>query len=301
MATKQASPADLMSRFSQPLWQRIRLKNTRPLWIVEGVFRGYNYTVIELEHDGAGLLSTDTSRDVTTVFTIKLPKKSDAWYLPDQGNSEDRLLCVDDGHVYAAALAKQPRVRDWTKWLTMATNAADQVIRGPVKRPVGQREKVQERVWNAQDRRWVLLWSIWMSPILLLVWALLLSDLQQWLMFGKIVHCDLKTQVATSVQGWSALLYLAPMLVPMIGAARLVYVMNVYIQRPGFALRLNLEGIVAAVCCGLALMFWQNYLDGHETSCEDARAFSRFDTEYAAYRMPGDTAKRWPYISGSTG
>ncbi|QLA81569.1 hypothetical protein EXV95_13525 [Acidovorax sp. JMULE5] len=136
MAVREPAPKDLLTRFSHPLWEPLRLEDLKPEWIVKGQHRGYDGMAIELTHRATGLvMGSNRLPDTTTVFVLRLPRKYKVWYLPADRITPGRQVCVDDKCVYAAALGQQPRVRDWRRWLDVAADAADEAVQNEGRRP----------------------------------------------------------------------------------------------------------------------------------------------------------------------
>jgi hypothetical protein len=129
MAVREPAPKDLLTRFSHPLWERLRLEDLKPEWIVKGQHRGYDWMAIELTHRATGfVMGSNRLPDTTAVFVLRLLRKSKGRYLPADRIPPGRQVCVDDECVYAAALGQQPRVRDWHRWLDAAADAADEAL-----------------------------------------------------------------------------------------------------------------------------------------------------------------------------
>src|SRR3990167_1876928 len=222
MATREAPPPGLLEGFSAPLWERLRLDRLRPLSIVRGQHRGHDWMAIELEHGSTGLYSTGApSTDTTTVFVVRLPRKSSGWYLPDDRITATQQVCVDDEHVYAAALGQRPRARDWRRWPGPALDAAEEVVRTEGQRPAADAAQAA-RPWNPHDRSWVLVWAVLTVPLAFM---------------------------------------------PLAGLLQLARTSVVHIHTPGFALRLNLQGVALAGVSLLALYAMQMLMASARGPC----------------------------------
>ncbi len=246
MATREAPPPGLLDGFSAPLWERLRLDRLRPLSIVRGQHRGHDWMAIDLEHGSTGLFSTGApSTGTTTVFVVRLPRKSSGWYLPDDRITATQQVCVDDGHVYAAALGQRPRVRDWRRWLDTAIDAAEEVVRTEGQRPAADTAQAT-RHWNPHDRQWVLAWAVLTVPLAFMVLAVLMHAFQEWRSLGAIVWCDSSTHLGSTLRGWKAAACFGLLLLPLAGLLQLARTSALHIHTPGFALRLNLLGVALA-------------------------------------------------------
>jgi len=267
MATREAPPPGLLEGFSAPLWERLRLDRLRPLSIVRGQHRGHDWMAIDLEHGSTGLFSTGApSTDTTTVFVVRLPRKSSGWYLPDDRITATQQVCVDDGHVYAAALGQRPRVRDWRRWLDTAIDAAEEVVRTEGQRPAADSTQ-SARHWNPHDRRWVLVWAVLTVPLAFMVLAVLMDAFQEWRSLGAIVWCDSSTHLGSTLRGWKAAACFGLLLLPLAGLLQLARTSALHIHTPGFALRLNLQGVALASVSLLVLYALQALMASARGPC----------------------------------
>ena len=264
MAVREPAPKGLLSRFGSPLWERLRLEDLKPEWIVKGQHRGYDWMAIELTHRATGLvMGSERLPDTTTVFVLRLPRKSRGWHLPGDRITPTQQVCVDDECVYAAALGRQPRVRDWRRWLDIAADAADEVVRN--ERPLAATGAVgtassahaagsdaghdegDEPVWNPHDGRWVLFWTIVALALGGGILLLLAIGYNDWQRHGAIVQCNAATHLGTVLRGWKMWLYLGLLATPLLGIGRLLHTMATRMHRPGFTLQINVEGTVLLV------------------------------------------------------
>ena len=245
MAVKEKPPRDLLASFSKPLWERLGLTATRPVWIVKGQHRGYDWMAIELDHGGTGFQQAGAT---TTVFVVWLPRKSAHWHLPGHRITSEQQVCVDDACVYAAALGEQPPVRTWTHWLDLAVDAAEEVIRTEGTRrdesPQQKMKRADEASWNPTDIHLVLLCSVSMVVFSFLNVMMLAEAYGEWQRHGAILVCHPKTSIGTYLQGWKAVAYAASLATPLLIALKALYTMVTRIHRPGFFFQLSLEGLV---------------------------------------------------------
>lgn len=262
MAVREAPPPGLLASFSAPLWERLHLEEMRPLWIVTGQHRGYDWMAIELEHQATGLLmGSERVSDTTTFFVMRLPRKSCGWYLPAHRITSVQQVCVDDECVYVAALGQQPRVRDWRRWLDITANAADEVVQTEGSRraaaPAGGVDEEPESPepepsWNPHDDRWAMSWLMVALALGGIVLLFIAMDYSAW-RDGSIVRCDEATHTGTVLRGWKLWLHVGILAIPLVGIGRLLHTMSTRIHRPGFALQINVEGVLLVACSlGLA-------------------------------------------------
>ncbi|EJE48902.1 hypothetical protein PMI14_06665 [Acidovorax sp. CF316] len=273
MAVKEPPPPGLLDSFSNPVWERVRLDDPKPLWIVQSSHRGYKWMAIELEHRSEGLFSDGaSSTDTTTVFVVRLPEKSGDWFLPASRITAHRQVCVDDECVYVAAVGQSPRVRDWPRWLDTAADAADEVIgnRGKKAHPPRGDDGAaddDEKSWNPHDGRWVLFWMMITVPAAFMLAMLLMVFYKEWAGTGAVSHCDKLAHLGYQLQGWKAKAYLGLFIVPFIGWGRLLHTVSTRMHKPGFVLRLNLEGAALAALSVLALFLQQTLTGWARTAC----------------------------------
>lgn len=272
MADRLAPPPGLMDRFSEPPWKTARLEDVRPLWIVEGVFEGYRYTVIQTAHDSISLLPRRSQRynSGTTFFVIELPERLRGQVVTTRSYPPYHVVVADDRHLYVAALGKRPPIAKWKEWLKTAADAADRMQSAPSAATgtdtAAQREP---RHWNPHDRRWILYWLIGCGFTGLFVGVLWQQEAAQWWNHGLISICSGRTHVGQRIAGWGAITYLALLAVPLISIPRLVWVMCSRIHTRGFGVRLNCEGIalaalsVLALEAGKRLLAWQTFACTH--------------------------------------
>ena len=272
MAVKERPPAGLLESFANPLWERVKLANAKPEWIVRSTHRGYEWMAIELRHSAVGLFSEGF--DTTTVFVVRLPEASDQWFLPAERIAAHRQLCVDRDCLYLATLGESPRVRDWPRWLEMAADAADEVVsnrgrKGHPPSPPGSLTEAEEDApsWNPHDGRWVLFWMVITVPAAFMLAMLVMAFYKEWAGTGAISHCDPLAHMGYQLQGWKAQAYLGLFIVPFLGWGRLLYTVSTRMHRPGFALRLNLEGVALAALSVLALFLQQTLTGWARTAC----------------------------------
>jgi hypothetical protein len=257
MAEKEIAPHGLLDRFSNPLWQRLGLSSLKPLWIVRSERRGYNWMVIEL------LQRANEGQDITTtVFMVRLPRKSSRWHLPGNRITRSRQICVDDEWVYVAELGRQPRVRDWPRWLDIAIDTADEVVRTASTHPVPKRHYRMEDgtlapyshpSWNPHDGSWVGIWAGICLAIGVFVLLSLVVGYQDWQHDGTVTRgCDPDTRRGAVLSGWKAAAWFGMLAVALLGICRVAYTLFTRVHKPGFALRANVEGILLlAVIFGL--------------------------------------------------
>lgn len=258
MAVREAAPEGLLESFSHPLWQRLGLNRLEPLWIVRSESRGHAWMVIEL------LQRASEGRDTTTtVFMVRLPRKSPRWHLPGDRITASRQVCVDDEWVYVAELGRQPRVRDWPHWLDIAIDTAEEVVRTASTHPVPRRHyRMQDGTqvpsshpsWNPHDGNWVFLWA----ALCLLIGGFVLLSLafgyQEWQHDGTVTRgCDPDTRRGAVLSGWKVAAWFGMLAVPLLGICRVVHTPFSRVHKPGFALQVNVEGVLLlAVTFGLA-------------------------------------------------
>ncbi len=252
MAVKERPPAGLLDSFDNPLWERLHLVNAKPEWIVRSTHRGYEWMAIELLHSAVGLFSEGF--DTTTVFLVRLPEASDEWYLPAERIASRRQVSADRECVYLATLGESPRVRDWPYWLDMVADAADEVIRtrGTAPSPAPRREANgkttqaaarDETTWNPHDGQWIVCWLFVMLPLAVMVVGIAFWEYKEMAIHGAIIGCDSKEEWGYVLQGWKAKAYLAVVLSPLVPLCKMVHTMATRLHKPGFGLRINLEGI----------------------------------------------------------
>lgn len=275
MAAKESPPPGLLASFDNPLWDRVKLDDPRPLWIVRSSHRGYEWMAIELQHSPVGMFSDSSSKiDTTTVFVLQLPEPSADWYLPASHIAPHRQFSVDERCLYLASFGHSPRARDWPRWLDMAADAADGLVRnrgrkGHPPRPPGSLTEAEkdEASWNPHDGQWVLLWMVLTVPLAFLLAALVIGFYSEWANTGAITHCDKATDVGYQLQGWKAMAYLGLFIVPFLGWGRLLHTVSTRMHRPGFVLRLNLEGIALAALSMLVLVLQQTLTGWARGAC----------------------------------
>ena len=201
----------------------------------------------------------------TTVFMVKLPSKSARWSLPGNRITEKRQVCVDDEWVYVAALGQQPRVRDWPRWLDIAIDTADEVVRTASTHPVPRRHYRMEDgtqvpsphpSWNPHDGNWVFLWTAISLLIGGFVLLFMVFGYQDWQRTGMITRgCDAQTHMGTVLTGWKAAAWFGILALPLLGICRLAHTLLTRAYKPAFALQINVEGIVVlAMTFGLAFV-----------------------------------------------
>lgn len=256
-AVREFPPKGLLDSFSNPLWKRLDLTRHRPTWVVRGERRGYEWLVIELLES-----NTDGFDTTTTVFMVRLPRKSGRWHLPGSRITKTRQVCVDDEWVYVAELGQHRAVRYWPQWLDIAIGTADEVVRTASTHPVPRRHyRMQDGTqvrsshpsWNPNDGHWVFLWTALSLVIGGFVLLSLVIGYQDWLRTGMITRgCDEATH-GTVLTGWKVAAWFGMLSVPLLGICRVVYTLCRRIYKPGFALQINVEGIVfLGVTFGLA-------------------------------------------------
>lgn len=237
----------LLENFSDPLWKRLGLHVVGPQWIEKGQHRGFDWTAIELHHRPAGFRHTITA---TTVFVVRLPRKSKDWYLPADRITPGKQVCVDDACVYAAALGEQPRVRTWRQWLDLAVDAAEEVIRTEAvirnHGPEQKAERADAPSWNVNDGNLVLFWLVAMAFFSFLNVMMLWEAYGDWQDHGAILLCHPKTPIGTYLQGWKAMAYAASLLAPLFIVGRALHTMATRAYRPAFMLQLSVEGLIWA-------------------------------------------------------
>ncbi len=268
MAAKELPPPGLLASFANPLWERVRLDDPQPLWIVRSTHRGYPWMAIELQHSSVGLFSDSSAKhDSTTVFVLELPEKSPGRHLPASRIAPHRQVSVDEGCLYLASFGESPRVRDWPRWLDMAADAADEVVqnRGRTTPPAAKEE--DNASWNPHDGQWALFWMLITVPMALLLAQLVASFYQEWAATGAITHCNTATHRGYALQGWKAMAYLGVMLIPFAGWGAMLHAIATRLHRPGFVLRLNLLGAALVASSGLALLVQQTLTGWARTSC----------------------------------
>ena len=243
MAVKEKPPHGLLESFSAPLWERLGLTAVQPQWVVKSQHRGFDWMAIELDHSGTGFRQT---RATTTVFAVKLPRKSPDWYLPSDRIRSDRQVCVDDAWVYAGALGEQPRVRTWTHWLDLAVDTAEEVISTEgMRRDESPQQKAQRAdapSWNVHHGNLALLWLVSMVVFSFFNVMMLWEAYGDWQHHGAILQCHPKTRMGTHLQGWKAWAYAASLAAPLLIVVKALYTMATRVYRPGFALQICVEG-----------------------------------------------------------
>lgn len=252
MAVKEAPPPGLLDSFSAPLWERLNLSGLRPQWIVKGQHRGYDWVVIELEHRATGL-TAESGTDTTTVFVMRLPRKSKDWYLPPHRITSVQQACVDDQRVYVAALGRQPRVREWRHWLDTAADVADEVVRSEGSHTKQAHEHPGDHntagseagpSWNPHDGKWVVFWLFVMVPIAGVVFLSLLFDYSDWPRTGAVIKCNMATHIGSALYGWKMWAHLGMLATPLAWMCKMIHTMVTRIHRPGFGLQIHLEGAI---------------------------------------------------------
>lgn len=262
MAVREPAPKDLLTRFSHPLWERLRLEDLKPEWIVKGQHRGYDWMAIELTHRATGfVMGSNRLPDTTTVFVLRLLRKSKGWYLP-----ADRI--PPGGGCAWTTNASTPQ--RWASNPACAIGTAGWMLRRmrrtkPCKRGLpsrtGQRSRPlwrprAERAQLEPDGHWVLFWTMVALELgggVLLILAMGYND---WQRHGAIIQCNAATHMATvlrgcgaaGLRGWQMWLYLGILATPLLGIGKLLHTMATRMNRPGFTLQINVEGAILVGC-----------------------------------------------------
>lgn len=271
-AVKEFPPKGLLDSFSNPLWKRLELTGHHPTWVVRGERRGYEWLVIELLED-----NTNGFDVTTTVFMVRLPRKSSRWHLPGSLITKTRQVCVDDEWVYVAEFGQRQHTRVWGHWLDVAIEKADEVVRTASTHPVPNRHYRMEDgtlaphshpSWNPHDASLVVAWA---SICLLVggaVLLLLVLGYQEWQQFGTITRgCDPYTRMGTVLSGWKVVPWFGIVGLPLLGIGRMVHTLFTRVRKPGFARQVKVEGIILlVVTVGLALALVALEQSGH-TAC----------------------------------
>lgn len=276
MAVKESPPWGLLDSFDNPLWERVQLANAQPEWIVRSTHRGYEWMAIELRHSAVGLFSEGL--DTTTVFLVRLPEASDEWYLPAARIASHRQVSVDRECVYLATLGESPRVRDWPYWLDMVADAADEVIRtrGTAPSPAARRAvngrateptDQDETTWNPHDAQWVACWLFIMVPLAVAIVGVAFWEYRELTIHGAIVHCNKKEEWGYVLQGWKAKAYLGVVLSPLLPWCKMAHTMATRMHKPGFALRIHLEGIALLAVTYLGIQLLARICDSASGAC----------------------------------
>jgi len=268
MATKIEPPAGFLEQFSHPLWETIKLDGIQPLWIVEGVHRGFSYTVLELEHGHTHPLAGRLT-DVSTFFIVKLANKSSRWQITRKPGGYQ--VSVDEGHVYLTRLGKQPRVKDWLHLLDLTVSMANSLVERPEQQGTGAEE---ERVWNVSDQKWVVFWRMTTGILPFLMAGLFAKELFEYLRYDYVRHCASMAEYAKLLTGGDAWLYLSLLAMPIPVSLKMRITVARYMFRKYFVLRLSVDALllfcVSAVSLYLAFTkpVWVGHLDdGTMISC----------------------------------
>lgn len=267
MASKINPPAGFLEQFSHPLWETIKLDVIEPLWIVEGVHQGFSYTVLELEHGHTHVLAGGMT-DESTIFIVKLPKKSNCWQIVRK--PAGYRVSVDEDHVYLTQIGKQPRVKDWPYLLDLTVGMANSLV----ERSEQQGSVEEERVWNVSDRNWIVFWQMTTGILPFLMAGLFVNELSEYLRYDYVRHCENTAEYAKLLTGHNAWLYLSLLAMPIPVSLKMRYTIAKYLYRKHFALRLGLDALllfcVSAISIYLAFTkpVWVGHLeDGTMISC----------------------------------
>ena len=102
---------DFLSRFFNPLWDKLDLQNCKALSAIEGGQNGYRSIILELEHLRFGLLAENGERAITTFFIVAIPEsflgRHVSWHPIGCQVSTDRA------YAYLARPGKQVRPKEW--------------------------------------------------------------------------------------------------------------------------------------------------------------------------------------------
>jgi len=268
MATRIEPPAGFLNQFTHPVWETIKLGVTKPLWIVEGVYHGFAYTVIELEHQKTQVFALGDKGE-STVFIIKLPKQSSRWQIIRKPGGYQ--VAVDEGHVYLMQVGKQPRVKDWPYYLDLTVSLANSLVERSEQSDASADE---ERVWNVSDRKWILFWRMTAGMLPFLMAGMFFSQSIEFYQHGYIKRCESLAQYASLLIGGNAWQYLLLLAMPIPVALKMRYTIHKYLYKKHFVLRLSLDALllfgVSAVALYLAFTrpVWVGHLEnGTMISC----------------------------------
>lgn len=134
MARREIPPAGYLDQFRNPIWRLADLSLTSAESIVCGRRGGFEFTVLELRHRILSMMG-EAGYEVTTVFIVKLGRRSDTWQNNLVG-PDGAKVWLDDDLLYLARIAVETRVEDWDRLLNAALDAARRATDAPTAIPL---------------------------------------------------------------------------------------------------------------------------------------------------------------------
>ncbi|MFZ6676208.1 hypothetical protein [Undibacterium sp. Xuan67W] len=263
MAEKKTPPEGFLRQFKHPLWKAAKLDNLRAVSIVEGRRDTFAFTVLELEHCGTGLLTDESSREVSTVFIIYLNKASSLWALTH--TPPDAKVWVDDSHVYLSRLGRRTPVKDWSHLLEQAIAVAETLVERPPDDIKGGAAHTTPRVSQGMDIKTVAFWFAITGIAPTLEWAMGINVVASVLQEGYYGYCPSGSQTAVLRVGADAWLFGLALCLPLLGHVAGIATRVHYYGRPGFGWRMAIVGAATLVLAiaGIVIAFKHTEEVGH--------------------------------------
>jgi len=124
------SPGFLQT-FPAPLWNKLGLngiRHTYGLHAIEGMEDGHHFMVLELAHEGWGLIRDHDSELYTSFFIVAIPKAQQGRVMG--WRPADFEVSVDDAFVYLARPGKKVRPRDWQSLINTTIRVVESLRAG---------------------------------------------------------------------------------------------------------------------------------------------------------------------------
>lgn len=150
----------LLQKFPDPLWDRIDLRDCKPVSAIEGSLDGFRYFILEVDHScGNGRRAT------TTFYVVEIPDAIAGRLISWTPSGCE--ASVGGLYVYVAKPGKKARPREWRESIE-ATIKTVESLKSPVRRKGVPRKKPSPSWWEA--------WSIrdWFGAFTATGFALLL-------------------------------------------------------------------------------------------------------------------------------
>ena len=263
MAEKKTPPEGFLRQFSHPLWKAAKLDNLRAVSIVEGRRDAFAFTVLELEHSGTGLLTDESSREVSTIFIIDLNKASSLWAITH--TPPDAKVWVDDRHVYLSHLGQRTPVKDWVHLLEQALSVAETLVERPADGVNDGTAYNPPRVSQGMDIKTVAFWFAIAGIVPFLEWMMGVNVLTTVLQKGYYGYCPSGSQTAVLRVGADAWLFGLALCLPLLGHFAGITTRARYYGRPGFGWRMAIVGVATVVLAiaGIVIAFKHTAEVGH--------------------------------------
>jgi predicted RNA-binding protein with TRAM domain len=115
--------SDYLDKFTKPLWDRFECDDVKPLSAIEGFEDEYQFTLLDIKHQGVGFLHGDGSTVVTTFVIVAIPDAQAGRVVTWHPN--DCQVSVDESFVYLARPQKRARPGEWQDLIQMTIKVVE--------------------------------------------------------------------------------------------------------------------------------------------------------------------------------